>query len=386
MARPGVAYGRGVSTPAARPSSGTSDPAAAPDRPTTTSTGTPTATAPGTAPGPGALPRTPLDHLPLPLDGAFVDRAEHRRAAPDLVRTLRSQPTTRVLLVHRGRLALGGPGAADGVALLDPAELRDVDPATDDDQGRWLFLGEGDGTAYLALVLPDDADAEEVDIEGVDASEPFAVLARERTWSGLRDLVGEVAAPVAGLAPEAVALAAWHANHPRCPRCGGRTTVEKGGWTRRCVAQGVELYPRTDPAVIMTVVHGEGSDERLLLGHAAHWPERRFSTLAGYVEPGESLENAVRREVAEEAGVVVGDVAYRGSQPWPFPASLMLGFSARALTTELHVDGVELTDARWFTRAELADAVRSGEVLLPGRSSIARALVEDWFGARLADD
>ncbi len=108
------------------------------------------------------------------------------------MRTLRSQPTTRVLLVHRGRLALGGPGAADGVALLDPAELRDVDPATDDDQGRWLFLGEGDGTAYLALVLPDDADAEEVDIEGVDASEPFAVLARERTWSGLRDLVGEV--------------------------------------------------------------------------------------------------------------------------------------------------------------------------------------------------
>ncbi len=152
------------------------------------------------------------------------------------------------------------------------------------------------------------------------------------------------------------------------------------------MAQGVELYPRTDPAVIMTVVHGEGPDERLLLGHAAHWPERRFSTLAGYVEPGESLENAVRREVAEEAGVVVGDVAYRGSQPWPFPASLMLGFSARALTTELHVDGVELTDARWFTRAELADAVRSGEVLLPGRSSIARALVEDWFGARLADD
>ncbi|MET3974892.1 NAD(+) diphosphatase [Cellulosimicrobium sp. 4261] len=378
-----------MSTPAARPSSGTSDPAVTPDRPGTAPvdarTGTPTGTPTGATPGPGALPRTPLDHLPLPLDGAFVDRAEHRRAEPDLVRTLRSQPTTRVLLVHRGRLALGGPGVAGGVALLYPAELRDVDPATDDDPARWLFLGEDDGTAYLALVLPEDADAEEVDIEGVDASEPYAVLARDHAWSGLRDLVGAVPAPVAGLATEAVALAAWHANHPRCPRCGGRTTVEKGGWTRRCVAQGVELYPRTDPAVIMTVVHGEGPDERLLLGHAAHWPERRFSTLAGYVEPGESLENAVRREVAEEAGVVVGDVAYRGSQPWPFPASLMLGFSARALTTELHVDGVELTDARWFTRAELAEAVRSREVLLPGRSSIARALLEDWFGASLAD-
>src|SRR5690606_32074691 len=200
------------------------------------------------------LPRTTLRDLPLPLDGAVVDRAAHRRAEPDLVRTLRAQPTTRVLLVHRGRLALAGPTPADGVALLGPADVAAVDPVTD------------------------DADAEEVDIEGVDASDPFAVLARERHWSGLRELVGGLGAPLAGLATEAVALAAWHANHTRCPRCGGRTTVENGGWTRRCVAQGIELYPRTDPAVIMTVVHGEGDDERLLLGHAAHWPERRFST------------------------------------------------------------------------------------------------------------
>ncbi len=349
-----MAYGRRVTTPAIPPSSGT-------------------------------LPVTTLRDLPLPLDGAVLDRAAHRRGEPDLVRVLRGEASTRVVLVHRGRLALAGPGPTDGVALLDPADLADVGAAADEDQARWLFLGEGDGTTYLALVLPDDADAEEVDIEGVDASDPFAVLARERSWSGLRELVGGLGAPLAGLATEAVALAAWHANHTRCPRCGGRTTVENGGWTRRCVAQGVELYPRTDPAVIMTVVHGEGDDERLLLGHAAHWPERRFSTLAGYVEPGESLESAVRREVAEEAGVVVGEVAYRGSQPWPFPASLMLGFAARALTTDLHVDGVELTDAQWFTRAELAAAVRAEEVLLPGRASIARSLVEDWFGDRLPD-
>ncbi|SMF44987.1 NAD+ diphosphatase [Cellulosimicrobium cellulans J34] len=371
-----MAYGRGVTTPAGRPPSDT--PAADP----------PAAAAPAPAgtrpPGPD-LPRTTLRDLPLPLDGAVVDRAAHRRAEPDLVRTLRAQPTTRVLLVHRGRLALAGPTPADGVALLGPADVAAVDPVTDDEHARWLFLGEEGGAAYVALVLPDDADAEEVDIEGVDASDPFAVLARERHWSGLRELVGGLGAPLAGLATEAVALAAWHANHTRCPRCGGRTTVENGGWTRRCVAQGIELYPRTDPAVIMTVVHGEGDDERLLLGHAAHWPERRFSTLAGYVEPGESLESAVRREVAEEVGVVVGDVAYRGSQPWPFPASLMLGFAARALTTELRPDGVELTDARWFTRPGLAEAVRAGDVLLPGRASIARALVEDWFGGRLPD-
>lgn len=335
------------------------------------------------------LPRTPLHDLPLPLDGTLVDRAAHRRAEPDLVRTLRAEPTARILLVHRGRLAVGrdatADGGAEGLVLLDPGALGDVDPASDDERARWLFLGEDDVASYVALVLPDDADAEEVDIEGVDASDPFAVLARAHTWSGLREVVGALATPFAGLATEAVALAAWHASHTRCPRCGGRTTVENGGWTRRCVAQGIELYPRTDPAVIMTVVHGEGDDERLLLGHAAHWPERRFSTLAGYVEPGESLEGAVRREVAEEAGVVVGEVAYRGSQPWPFPASLMLGFAARALTTDLRVDGVELTDARWFTRAELAEAVREGEVLLPGRTSIARSLVEDWFGSRLPD-
>jgi NAD+ diphosphatase len=328
------------------------------------------------------LPRTSLLDLPLPLDGTLVDRAAHRRTEPHLVRVLRGEPTTRVLLVHRGRLALGDSGE---VALLDAAAVADADPATDDEQARWLFLGEDAGTTYVALVLPDDADTEEVDIEGVDASDPFAVLAREHTWSGLRELVGGLGMPLAGLATEAVALAGWHANHERCPRCGGRTTVENAGWTRRCVAQGIELYPRTDPAVIMTVVHGEGDDERLLLGHAAHWPERRFSTLAGYVEPGESLESAVRREVLEEAGVVVEDVAYRGSQPWPFPASLMLGFTARARTSEIRVDGVELTDARWFTRAELERDARSGEVLLPGRTSIARALVEDWFGGHLPD-
>jgi NAD+ diphosphatase len=123
--------------------------------------------------------------------------------------------------------------------------------------------------------------------------------------------------------------------------------------------------------------------DRLLLGHSAHWPEGRYSTLAGYVEPGESVEAAVRREVEEEAGIRIGAVEYRGSQPWPFPASLMLAFVARATTTDVVVDGVEVTDARWFTRPELAEAVASGAVMLPTRTSIARALVEDWYGEDL---
>ncbi|MCZ2264736.1 NAD(+) diphosphatase, partial [Isoptericola sp. QY 916] len=186
------------------------------------------------------------------------------------------------------------------------------------------------------------------------------------------------------LAAEAVALAAWHASHERCPRCGEPTVVEQAGWVRRCVAQDVEVYPRTDPAVIMAVVDDA---DRLLLGHAAHWPEGRYSTLAGYVEPGEGLEQAVRREVAEETSVVIGDapgdVVYRGSQPWPFPASLMLGFRARAVATDVEVDGTEVTAARWFTREELAAGVAAGEVGLPGRPSIARALVEEWYGEEL---
>ncbi|WP_069387314.1 NAD(+) diphosphatase [Cellulosimicrobium cellulans] len=325
--------------------------------------------------------------LPQPLDTAAVDRAAHRRTEPRLVSRLRGEPTTRVVLVHRGRLAVSGEAGATALALLPPEAVAEVPAPEDGERPRWLFLGEDTApvdapASYLALVLPDDADAEDVDIEGVDPAEPLAVLAREHAWSGLRELSPRLDPSQAALATEAVALAAWHAVHERCPRCGEPTTLESAGWTRRCVAQGTELYPRTDPAVIMAVVH-DGPEERLLLGHAAHWPERRFSTLAGYVEPGESLENAVRREVREEVGVEVGDVAYRGSQPWPFPASLMVGFVARARTTELRPDGVELTDARWFTRAELERDVRSGDVLLPGRGSIARALVEEWFGGAL---
>lgn len=341
--------------------------------------------------------------LSLPTDGSVPDRAAHRRTEPGLVAALRADSRTRVLLVHRGRAAT----SVGRLALLDPAATAAVPastvPAAIDDgatsaargrstavggraqavpeRARWLFLGEEPDGAYLALVVPDAADTRSAQTEALDPTGAFGALVARHEWSGLRDLMEGPDASRSGLAIAAVALASWHATHEHCPRCGAPTVVEGAGWVRRCVAQGTELYPRTDPAVIMSVVDEVG--DRLLLGHVAHWPERRFSTLAGFVEPGESLEDAVRREVAEEVHVEVGDVEYRGSQSWPFPASLMLAFTARARTSAIEVDGEEVTDARWFTRAELGAQAASGEVLLPGRASIARALIEDWYGGRL---
>ncbi|MFC8598808.1 NAD(+) diphosphatase [Isoptericola sp. NPDC057191] len=327
--------------------------------------------------------------FPLPdlsYTRATHDRASERRVERGLLPRLLADPASRVLLVLRGRVAVDTAG---DVLLVDPSAVAGLpaEPERADRPDaqvpghRWLFLGEEDGAGLLALVLPDEADADAVGIEGVSPASPATRLAREHRWAGLREVGGRRRD---ALASEAVALAAWHASHERCPRCGEPTLVEQAGWVRRCPAQDVEIYPRTDPAVIMAVVDDA---DRLLLGHAAHWPEGRFSTLAGYVEPGEGLEQAVRREVAEETSVVIGvapgDVVYRGSQPWPFPASLMLGFRARATSTDVQVDGAEVTAARWFTREELAAGVQAGEVGLPGRPSIARALVEEWYGAEL---
>lgn len=280
---------------------------------------------------------------------------------------LRGDPATRVLRVWQDRVEVAAstdPGAPARVALVPGTEVVD--------DGSWLFLGEHHAAALLAVVLPDGA------APGGATSEAAGPV-----WAGLRDLVG-LDELEQGVVVQAVALAQWHRTHEHCPRCGSATTIENAGWTRRCLAEQRDLYPRTDPAVIMAVVDDA---DRLLLAHAAHWPEGRFSTLAGFVEPGEGLEQALRREVAEETGIVVGldpdDVVYRGSQAWPFPASLMVGFRARAVSAAIQVDDDEITEARWFTRAGLLAAVEAGDVGLPGRQSIARALIEEWFGGPL---
>ena len=184
------------------------------------------------------------------------------------------------------------------------------------------------------------------------------------------------------------AILHWHRQHRFCGVCGQPTRSEIAGHVRRCTACNVEHFPRTDPAVIMLVEHGD----RCLLARQSRWPPGMVSTLAGFVEPGESLEEAVTREVREESAIVVGDVRYMGSQPWPFPCSIMLGFRATAVSTEIHLDREELAHAQWFTREEIArfkeidfsrfEAPEPGNWMLPPHDSIARWLIDGWRASR----
>lgn len=210
-----------------------------------------------------------------------------------------------------------------------------------------------------------------------------AVLTAPANPGNLRLIGSALSDEDAAWATAAVALAQWHRSHAHCPRCGDATVVTKAGWSRTCTGEH-ETFPRTDPAVIVLVRDG---DDRALLGRRGDWPQSWFSTLAGFVEAGESAEQAVRREILEEAGVALDPerLVYRGSQPWPFPASLMLGYHAwtSAHQTPSTPDGTEIVETRWFTREEMAGACDAGEVLLPPPVSIARRLIEDWFGSPL---
>ena len=254
-----------------------------------------------------------------------------------------------------------------------------------DGDGR-VLVDEAADRPRLVLVPPAEAPAGDRLYLGADADGPvFAVAAALPRRLGLRpaDLraVGALLDDRdAGLLVHAVGLTTWHRTHPRCARCGAATHAVRGGSVRRCPDDGSEHFPRTDPAVIVLVTDGA---DRCVLGRQAVWPPGRYSTLAGFVEPGESAEQAVVREVREEAALEVRDVRYVASQPWPFPASLMLGFTAVCDGDAVpHPADSELEDARWFSRQELADAATWGSgpgLQLPGEVSIARHLVERWL-------
>jgi NAD+ diphosphatase len=235
------------------------------------------------------------------------------------------------------------------------------------DNGRLAF--ERPSTAAVFLGLMDGAP---VFADYVEDREP-----EQGRPAGLREAATELPATQAALAAYAGSLLAWHRRHRFCANCGAATEPVDGGHERRCPACGAHHFPRTDPAVIVRVVDDR---DRLLLGRQASWPQGRFSVLAGFVEPGETLEEAVRREVLEESGVVVGEVAYVASQPWPFPSSLMIGFNAVATAGEPRPGDDELTEVRWFERAEVeAAAAGEGDVLLSPPYSIARRLIDAWL-------
>jgi NADH pyrophosphatase NudC (nudix superfamily) len=215
-------------------------------------------------------------------------------------------------------------------------------------------------------------------------TEQAAWLARARPGlrpAGLREAAALLNDRDAGLFTHAVALSNWHATHTHCPRCGTPTVTVAAGHAQRCPADGSEHFPRIDPAVIMLVTD---PDDRCLLARNRRWPERRVSILAGFVEPGESAEQAVAREVQEETGIAVARVRYAGSQPWPMPQSLMLGFRAAASgDLELRVDEDEIAEAHWYSREELRLALAAQELLLPPPVSIAHRLIQSWYGEEL---
>ncbi|HEY0890212.1 MAG TPA: NAD(+) diphosphatase [Nocardioides sp.] len=294
-------------------------------------------------------------HVHQQLSDGAHDRAGARRTDDAWVAERWRDRGSRVLVVA-GNLVQ--PTEGGGVRWIAPSEAPD---------GLRLLLGERDGRTWFAVVVPVEHAGE--------------------GWLPLRGVLtglAESAGREAPLVLHALGLAEWLRATRFCPRCGGRLVPRASGHELAC-AEGHVQFPRTDPAVIMLVTDGEpgSAQERCLLGRQAVWPPGRFSTLAGFCEPGESLEDAVRREVAEETGVRVGEVTYVGNQPWPLPASLMLGFTGRAETTDITVDVDEIEDARWFTREDLRAGAEAGELVLPGGVSISRSLIEGWYGGPL---
>ena len=307
--------------------------------------------------------------LSLPLARSAVDRDYLSRSNPDLFIQLATQPTTRVLPIFDGKVLLTG-------ALNDPKpELRLFSPQELPTFEYRAYLGKTIGARELpddsAIILHvlDQATANDIEPN----TDNWHVL--RRTGAGLSDLG-------AGIYAQGLALYNWNLTHGFCPKCGAATEVAQAGWVRICPVDSHEIYPRTDPAIIVSVIDDQ---DRILLGSQGVWEENRWSILAGFVEAGESLTAAVIREIYEEAGVRVVDPTYLASQAWPFPYSLMLGFTAkvdpRHAKADLVPDGDEIEKLRWFSREDISREAKN--LLLPGRMTISRAMIEHWYGGTI---
>jgi NAD+ diphosphatase len=289
-----------------------------------------------------------------------LDRAGRFRKDQAWLAERLTHATSRFVPVWRGEnLVVAIGGAEPRAALLPRQSVAAV-------VGEAILLGLSAETAYFAI----DLSGHDAPLEAIGDAPGMAFTDLRRVGPLLPRQEGALLAYARG-------IAYWHSRHRFCGVCGAPTRSEEGGHLRRCTnpACEAEHFPRTDPAVIMLVHDGE----RCLLGRKQGWPAGMHSTLAGFVEPGESLEEAVAREVFEETGIAIDEITYHSSQPWPFPASLMLGFHARARSTEISIDPTELEDARWFERRFLLTHQDGEDFRMPRRDSIARRLVEDWL-------
>jgi NAD+ diphosphatase len=289
----------------------------------------------------------PNKSLKLPLAVAEVDRAAHLRSNEAYLKS--AWASASVLLFMDEKFV----ASSNQINFVPGSTLGEYQTQTD------YFLGVKDKENFFVRHLASD---ENTKLELMTLREIGAFLSP-------RDI---------GLAVHAQGLANWHKKHPRCSQCGAATSVVLGGSVRRCLIDESEHYPRTDGAIIVLI---KDEQDRVLLGRQKVWPKNRFSTFAGFVEPGESFENCVLREVREEAGVELTQINYLGSQPWPFPASLMIAFEAVTNTPQLaKADGDEIEEIRWFSRAEMKAAILDKSLILPLEISVARQMIKAWYG------
>ena len=300
--------------------------------------------------------------VPLPLMSAInsqpsrIDRSSHLRENPATLDLLWSK--AQILHIAQGRIGATGYLNADRVAsLIASGEFK---------EGSRYFLG-------LDAVTGDPYFAWDTQWSVAKTDDEMKV-----GFTTLRDVGAALSAINVELALHAVALSNWHRAHPCCAKCGAPTRVDLGGAVRVCDVDKSQHHPRTDSAVIVLI---RDNDDRILLGHQPVWPEGRFSCFAGFLEPGETFEQCVAREVFEESGVSVREINYLGSQPWPFPASIMISFDAVTDFPETaRPDGTEITEVKWFTRDQLRAEAKAGTLLLPPTISVARKMIERWLG------
>lgn len=306
--------------------------------------------------------------------GATLDRAAELRTDEGALAALLS--TGRILPVWRGKPLIAGDDRLGWVAAGSPV----LSAAT----AAPVFLGRDGATGFFAQDISGwqpEGGAAEVGTFFDPTRQTHPALPEDWSFAELRGVMTLLDRNEAELAATARAILGWHATHGFCATCGQPSQVARGGWQRGCASCGAQHFPRTDPVVIMLVTRGNA----LLVGRNAAWPEGMYSLLAGFIEPGETMEAAVRREVFEETGIRVGPVRYLASQPWPFPASLMFGCAGEALTGEIRLDPEELEDALWVTREEMVAALagRHPRIKPARKGAIAHFLIENWLADRL---